>query len=234
MLRARLETLTRANQRRAEAQEKLATLVKLRQPDQAAPTLQDWVNVARTIGAHPARLLAVKAVESGGAAFNAEGRLVIAYEPHVFSRNSTPKHGYDASHPQLSYRRWIDVRSLPPSAWHPMRLKQADRWDLLVQAASLDFYAGTAAASYGMWQILGENARKLGYRDPMHMIEVMYQGHEGQWEAFVRFCRWAGCLDALIKGDWATFEKRYNGGGHKGAYARKLTIAEAEARKTLA
>jgi hypothetical protein len=226
--------ILQAKQERAAHLERLAKLVSLRQPEGAEPTEAEWVSAARAIGCPPENLFAVKAVESGGAAFNAEGRLVIAYEPHVFSRNTNPKHRYDADYPKLSYRRFTDVRRVSPSTWHPLKLRQEDRWDLLIQAADLDFDAATSAASYGMWQILGENARDLGYSDPMHMIEIMYQGHHGQLEVFIRFCRRRNCLDALIRGDWDRFERIYNGGGHNGAYAAKLRRAQADARRALA
>jgi hypothetical protein len=221
---------------RAARQEQVARLVNLKQPDKAAPVEQDWVNAARALKCPPENLIAVIQVESGGTAFNAEGRLVIAYEPHVFSRNTKPKHAYLKSHPHLATSRFVAYSSVPPSkrSAHPMGMSQEARWMLLAEAAELDFYAGTSACSYGMWQILGINAEKLGFTDPMHMIEVMYEGHDGQWECFIRYCKWAGCLTALVKGDWDTFERLYNGGGHKGAYARKLAHHQSQARKALA
>lgn len=228
--------IVKAKLDRAKRAEQVARLMTLRQPDKPAPGEQDWINAARALGCPPENLIAVVRVESGGAAFNAEGRLVIAYEPHVFSRNTQPKHAYLKSHPHLASAKFIAFSSVPPSerSKHPMGMSQGDRWMLLAQACELDFYAGTSACSYGMWQILGVNAAKLGFRDPMHMIEVMYEGHDGQWECFIRYCKWANCLTALKKGDWDTFERLYNGGGHKGAYAKKLAHYQKDARKALA
>lgn len=231
--------ILKAKQARADQQERMAKLVSLRQPDAKAPTEQDWINAARSLEWNgkrcpPENLFAVKAVESGGAGYNSEGRLVLSWETHVFSRNSG--HKYDRTHPQFSTRRWVDYRKLPPSEkpQHPMGMSQQNRWLLMMEAAALDFEAATAAGAYGMWQILGEGAKGMGYRDPLHMIEIMYQGYEGQFECFIRFCKWKGCLKALVEGDWASFEKAYNGGGHKGLYARKLAVAQTAARQTLA
>jgi hypothetical protein len=228
--------ILKAKMHRAERQEKVARLVNLRQPDKPSPTEQDWINAARALGAPAENVLAVRAVESGGAAFNAEGRLVIAYEPHVFSRTTKPKHAYLKSHPHLATPKFVAYASVPPSqrSKHPMGMSQEGRWMLLAEAAALDFEAATGACSYGMWQILGTNAGKLGFSSPMHMIEVMYEGYDGQWECFIRYCKRFGCLDALIKGDWETFERIYNGGGHNGAYARRLAHAQKEARRTIA
>ena len=100
--------ILKAKQARADQQERMAKLVSLRQPDAKAPTEQDWINAARSLEWNgrrcpPENLFAVKAVESGGAGFNSQGRLVLSWETHVFSRNTT--HKYDRSHRQLSTRR---------------------------------------------------------------------------------------------------------------------------------
>lgn len=226
--------IVRAKMERAEHQEKLARLVQMRQPDKPAPTEQEWINAARAIGCPPQNLIAVIRVESAGAAFNAEGRLTILYEPHVASRCSTPRGKWDKSHPRLSYGKWIDPRKVPKSEWHPYRTTQAERWDMLVEMAALDLYAGTAAASYGMFQILGENAADIGFRDPLHMIEVMYEGYEGHLEAFLRFCRRKGALDPLIRGDFARFARLYNGSGQAALYADRMKKAADDARRMIA
>lgn len=236
-----LERFARQKLDRAARQEQVARLVSLTQPDKPSPTEQDWINAARSLvvngkQCHPANLYAVRRVESGGAAFNAEGRLVIAYETHVFSRNSAPKHGYDKSHPHLSTRRWQNYRKVAPSERHrhPMGMTQEGRWMLLAEAAELDFFAATSACSYGMWQIMGEGYKPMGFASPMHMIEVMYEGYEGQWECFLRFCRWKGALPALVNGDWMTFASLYNGTGQPGHYARLLENAAKDGRIQLA
>jgi hypothetical protein len=231
--------ILKAKQERADHSERMARLVSLRQPDKPAPTEQEWLNAARALvwngrACPPENLFAVKAVESAGAAFNSEGRLLLSWETHVFGRNSG--HRFEKSHPHLTTRKWVDYRKLAPSEKpkHPMGMSQRERWLLMMEAAALDFNAATAAGAYGMWQILGEGATGMGFKDPLHMIEIMYQGHDGQFDCFIRFCKWKGCLKALVEGDWATFERLYNGGGHKGAYAAKLATAQAAARRTLA
>lgn len=217
---------------RAERQEKIARLMNMRQPDKPTPTEQDWVNCARALNCPPENLLAVKAVESGGSAFNSDGRLVLAYEDHVFGKRTGYR--FQKTHPHLSRRGFKHVKSVAPSDPHPHKLNQEERWMLLAEACELDFDAAVQSCSYGMWQIMGFNYRKLSFSSPMHMIEVMYEGYEGQWECFLRFCRYAGCLDALRKGDWLTFERLYNGGGQKGAYAKRLAHYQSEAKRGFA
>lgn len=221
---------------RAERAERVARLVNLRQPDKPAPTEQDWINAARALKCHPAHLLAVLAVESGGAGYNAQGRLILSYDTQVMSRNCSPKHKYDKSHPHLSTRRVIYYRDVPPSERHkhPMGMSQEERWMLLAEAAELDFYGGTCGGAYGMWQISGEGAKSMGFRDPMHMIEVMYEGYDGQWECFLRFCKWKGCTTHLINGNWREFARLYNGAGQVDFYSKALADAANDARKTLA
>lgn len=224
--------IVRAKLDRAERAEKISRLMGMRQPDKPAPTEQDWINAARALKCPPENLLAVRAVESGGAAFNSDGRLVIAYEDHWFGKLTSYR--YLKSHPHLSRRGFKHVRDVGPSDPHPHKLNQTERWMLLAQACELDFDAAIQSCSYGMWQVMGFNYKPLSFSSPMHMIEVMYQGHEGQWECFLRYCRAKGCLEALRQGDWAKFETLYNGGGQNGAYARRLAHYQADARKTLA
>lgn len=234
--------IVKAKMDRAARQEQVTRLMNLRQPDKPAPGEQEWINAARALNCHPAHLLAVKAVESGGAAFNAEGRLMLSYETQAFSRNSTPKHGYDKSHPHLSTRKWVNYRNVPPSQrhTHPMGMSQTERWMLMAEAAELDFYGALCAGGYGMWQIMGEGAGPMGFLDrhgkpdPMHMIELMYEGHDGQWECFLRFCKWKRCIPHLIEGQWVEFARRYNGTGQPEHYGKLLADAAKDARKVLA
>jgi hypothetical protein len=224
--------IVKAKLDRAERAQKISRLMLMRQPDRPAPTEQDWINCAAALKCPPANLLAVKAVESGGSAFNSDGRLVLAYEDHIFGRLT--KHRFAKTHPHLTRRGFKHVRDVAPSDPHPHKLSQEDRWMLLAEACELDFDAAIQSCSYGMWQIMGFNYGLLNFNSPMHMIEIMYDGYEGQWECFLRFCRAKGCLDALRKGDWATFERLYNGGGQKGAYAKRLAHYQSQYSRSLA
>jgi hypothetical protein len=96
-------------------------------------------------GATEAHIWASWDCECTGAPF-IDGRSAILYEPHRFSKATG--HRFDASHPHISSPTWN--RRLYPGS-------QQGRWDQLLEAVGLDVDAGFASASYGGFQILGEN-----------------------------------------------------------------------------
>lgn len=228
-------SILKAKEDRAQHQERMAKLVSMRAKSTVRPTKQDWVNAAAALMVDPALLLAVAKKESSGAGFDEAGRLTILYEPHVAYRNSARGAALFKQAPDLFYRRWIDPAGVPKSEWHPYRTSQADRWDLLVRAADLDFMAAVSGASYGAFQQLGEGSQKLGFRDPLHLVEHLYEGEQAHLEVFLRYLRVFSLIDALRRGDLIAFA-RYNSSimAKRIAYAESLGKLVTEARRALA
>ena len=174
----------------------------------------DLDHAAGLLGVGRAEVLTVRSVEAAGAGFQA-GLPKILFEPHRFSKLT--KRRFDASHPAISYPGWGD-RPYPKS--------QAGRYEQLVTAVGLDVDAGFAAASYGSFQILGENAGVCGYPSSFAFAMAQAQSEGDQLEAFVRFCKSKGLDKALQRHDWATFARGYNGSAYaKNAYDVKLADA---------
>lgn len=71
--------------------------------------------------------------------------------------------------------------------------------------------AGFASASYGGFQILGENYRLCGAKSPWAFAWRQAQTEADQLEAFLLFVQAAGLVAALKRGDWAVFARGYNG-----------------------
>jgi hypothetical protein len=191
----------------------LASLVAA---DRAPLTVADYDAVAASLGCEPAALRAVAKVESVGAGFAADGRLIILFEPHLFSRATNRK--FDASHPHLSYPNW-GAQSYPRA--------QADRWAQLAEAYALDPVAAVSSASYGMFQILGLNFAVCGFADPKAFVADMAKSEERQLKAFEAFVRGKGLVDELQKRDWAGFAAVYNGPGQVEKYSKLLSTAYA-------
>lgn len=120
---------------------------------------------------------AVVKVEAGGAGFFA-GRPLILPEPHRFSKRTGRR--FDAGHPDVSYPRW-GARPYPKS--------QDARYTQLLKMISLDVDAGFASASYGRFQIMGENHQACGYATPMAFAEAMARDEPTQLAAFEAFLR---------------------------------------------
>src|SRR3546814_20104040 len=71
------------------------------------------------------------------------------------------------------------------------------------------------SASYGGFQILGENWEVCGAISPWSFAWKQAQTEGDQLEAFVRFVEARGLKGALQRGDWAAFARGYNGTGYR-------------------
>ena len=177
-------------------------------------TEQDFVESAARLGVTPAHIKAVVAVESNGAGFFA-GKPLILPEPHRFSKATG--RAFDGSHPQISYPKW-GTRPYPKT--------QDGRYDVLLQMIRLNVDAGFGSASYGKFQIMGENHKLCGYATTWQFAEAMARDERTQLMAFEHFIINTGLLAALKRGDWVAFARGYNGTGYaKNRYDVKLAQA---------
>ncbi len=168
-------------------------------------TEQDFSESAARQTVQVAAVKAVASVESSGDGdVDGDGRPDILFEGHRFSRAT--RHRFDRTHSAVSYPTWDRTRY--PRA-------QADRYAQLVTAIGLDVDAGFASASYGMFQILGENFAACGFASPYDFAVAMAQDEERQLIAFEAFVRNAGLLRHLRNLDWAAFAAGYNGSGYR-------------------
>ena len=116
---------------------------------------------ARRLGIDVPAMIAVDQVEANGAGFD-DGFPKILPEPHRFSKAT--KGRFDRSHPTISYPVW---------GTRPYPRTQAARYDVLLQMIRLDVDAGFASASYGRFQIMGENHAMCGYGSPFEFAVAM-------------------------------------------------------------
>lgn len=178
----------------------------------------DFTDAAEALQVPRSYVKALYEVESSGDAF-IDGRPTILFEPHRFSRAT--QHRFDGSHPAISYPTW-DRSRYPRS--------QEGRYQQLVVAVCLDPLAGFASASYGGFQILGENFARCGARDSMAFAWQEAQTEADQLHHFVMFIKSDPVLHrALQRGDWVTVAKRYNGTGYR-LNRYDIRLAQAERR----
>lgn len=167
----------------------------------------------------PAALLAIAEVESGGRAFTRIGGRdmpLILFEYHVFYRALPAEKRAEAVRRNLARRRWGEL---------PYRKTQAARYAQLARAAELDREAAHAACSWGVGQVLGENAVWLGYSTPSALARETQSGIRGQIAVMLGFIRKAGLWDELERRDWSGFARRYNGPGQVDFYAGRMAQA---------
>lgn len=180
----------------------------------AALTRDDFAAVAGRLGCEVEAIQAVVQVEAGPSGFSADGRPLILYEPHIFSRLTQRR--FDASNPNVSYPSWDRTRY--PSS-------QAGRYAQMREAYGLDPEASVASASWGLFQILGTNHARCGFPSATSFVADMSKSHVRQLAAFEAFVRSGNLADELQRKDWEGFARAYNGPGQVERYGRLLREA---------
>ncbi|MDX2275507.1 MAG: N-acetylmuramidase family protein [Hyphomonadaceae bacterium] len=178
-------------------------------------TRADFETVAAQLGCEVEAVQAVVQVESGSlGAFGSNGKPIILFEPHIFSRRTN--RAYDSSHPHISYRSW-DATKYPRT--------QDGRWAQLREAYALDPQNAVASASYGLFQIMGFNHTACGFPDPKSFVADMAKSQARQLVAFANFVRSNNLADELVRKDWEGFAAGYNGSGQVERYGRLMREA---------
>jgi N-acetylmuramidase len=176
----------------------------------------DYASAAKTLGAEAAAVHAVSEVESGGrTGFDAHKRPKILFETHHFRVNSGGK--FNASHPELT---------APYSS--PLRRASynKDQWKVIHAAFALDPHAAVKSASWGMFQVLGENAKACGWKSLEQFVTDMFYSEGQHMRVFLGFCKANNLTRYLARKDWASFARGYNGASYADfAYDIKMAAA---------
>jgi len=174
-------------------------------------TDSDIERAAAEIGCAVAAVRAVVEVESKSG-FLPDTRPVILFERHYFSRLTGGK--YDASNPGISNPSWGGYGT------------SASQYDRLADAIKLDRKAALKSASWGAFQIMGENHKAAGYDDVESFVAAMVKSEAAHLDAFVKFVKKKGLADELVRRDWAGFARGYNGAQYAAnKYDTKLEAA---------
>lgn len=168
---------------------------------------------AKRLGVDTSSVKAIIAVESPKGAFLESGEPPILFERHKFSKHTNGR--FDAKYPDISNPQWGGYG------------KASEQHKRLQKAAALDRPAALKSASWGAFQILGENFAQAGFPDIQSFVNAMYESEEAQLDAFVEFIRNdARLLKALRTKAWADFARVYNGPAYReNQYDTKLAKA---------
>ena len=184
------------------------------------PTVEQAIQRTAAKLGWPARALgAVIEVESGGNVFttiNGHQMPLILFEPHVFYRCLPDNLKQEAVAAGLAYRKW---------GTKPYPKAQADRYRQLERAKDIHEEAAYMACSWGVGQVLGENAAWLGYTSARQLAETTMKGIDGQIAVMARFIQKRGLGDELVRRDWRGFARAYNGPGQVDYYASLMSAA---------
>lgn len=163
---------------------------------------KDYADNAALLGVEVAAIKAVAEVETSGSAFDDQGRPRILFERHYFHRLT---HGhYDKLHPDIS-------NSLAGGYG-----KFSAQYGKLEKAYLLDAVAALESASWGRFQIMGNNYRAAGFDSVQEFVLALTRTEAAHLRAFASFVlAHHGLHNALQKKDWTAFAKAYNGKGYK-------------------
>ncbi|GLS41016.1 hypothetical protein GCM10010869_66130 [Mesorhizobium tianshanense] len=174
----------------------------------------DLPRLGARIGVGEDEIHAFLDVETGGHGFDAQGRPIILFEPHVFFRNLSGAARAQAVAAGLAYPRWGE-KPYP-----------RDSYPRLKAACAIDETAALRSASWGLGQVLGENFKAAGFLTVQAMVEAMMEDEALQLAAAVNFIAANRLDDKLRNHDWAGFAKGYNGASYrKNAYDTRLADA---------
>jgi len=179
-----------------------------------APSDADYEAAATRLGCEVAAIKAVSQVETGiGGSWTANGRPVILFERHYFSRLSNRE--FDASHSDIS---------TPTYGGYGPTSRQHDR---LRRAAVLNEEAALKSASWGGYQIMGANYASAGFATVAAFVSAQMESERRQLDAFVAVVlanrTW---LSAIRDKDWAAFARGYNGPKYReNSYDTKMKAA---------
>jgi peptidoglycan hydrolase-like protein with peptidoglycan-binding domain len=172
-----------------------------------------WINgiitAARQNGIDPAGLLAVVEVESAGNAFEQDGTTPrFLFERHVFYR-VLQKFAPDRL--RTAVAQGLAIPHAQSGQYSDQRTS-AGKLALLARARAIDVDCADRACSWGLGQVLGENAESLGFGSVAAMMAALRTGGvAAQIDLMVRFIKTRELVRALNSGDWAGFARRYNG-----------------------
>ena len=194
-------------------------------------TEKDFKEAADLIGCAVSCIKAVYEVEAAGRGYLPDGRVKILFEGHRFWKILLKLGIAEAKIQAVSFK----YKNVLYKNWDKTKYKGGKaEWDRMAQAYMVCDELGVTrsvafqAASYGSFQIMGENFAACGYTDAQAMLAAYNNGGEAeQLRSFVRFVKAKKLDDELRAKNWDKFAEGYNGTGYReNKYHIKLKTAE--------
>lgn len=163
----------------------------------------EYLEMATRIGCEVAAIKAVVQTEVAiRGAYDSSGRPTILFERHKFYTHTRGR--FAASDP--------DICNSSAGGYG----KFSEQYPKLERAMKLDREAALKSASWGAFQILGENHRQAGHATVDGFVNAMKASIHAQVRAFIAFVLADRRLvRALSNRQWATFASIYNGPAYK-------------------
>jgi hypothetical protein len=174
---------------------------------------RDYIDAASVLGVEVAAIKAVAEVETSGKAFDESGRPRILFERHYFHRLTGGKYSTDNT----------EISNKSSGGYGTY----SSQYGKLERAYKLDPDAALRSASWGRFQIMGDNFRAAGFDSVSEFVLAMARSEAEHLKAFVKFVESdKKMLAVLRKNDWAAFASAYNGPAYKvNNYDKKMKDA---------
>lgn len=199
----------------------------------------DYEYAAKRVGCDVRMVRAFKEVESAGHGFMSNGQPIILFERHYFYRQFLlwPRPGQSSESRKQERQKIIDAGNRDICWQSPLTGKASfpsyDRygpsswqWPRLERARKFSDTAALESASWGLFQVMGENWSRIGWSSVQAFYRAMCTSERDQLDAFIGFCfSKSGLIDALRRKDFNTIAKLYNGSGAVSVYGPKLRRA---------
>jgi uncharacterized protein YgiM (DUF1202 family) len=189
--------------------------------------------LAAELSIDPAAAVAVLMVESGGRAFDANGRMIIRFENHIFyDRWGKDKLDVFQQHFRFNAgQRWTGHLWRPSihEPWRTAHTSQDEEWRAFEFAGALNDTAAKLSISMGGAQIMGFNYAALGYDTVQQMFAAFSASERDQILGFFNFVRGRTAesprIAALRALDFVAFARLYNGPGQAAQYGAAIQSA---------
>lgn len=187
----------------------------------------DYVIASKLLDCDIASIKVIQAVETGGSSgFIAPGKPKILFEGHVFwrelkARNIDP---LKIGQSDILYPTWT-------KSYYKGGIKEYDR---LERARRINVDAANSSASWGMFQVMGNNYKSCGCNSVSEFVKLMCSGEFAQLLLTINFIMNNPRIhNALRLRDWVLFAKYYNGPGQVAVYSERLKKAYENIKKTI-
>jgi hypothetical protein len=174
----------------------------------------DYKWAANYLKSEVASVKAVSTVESATSGFLPSGRPKILFEGHFFYRllrQYGKAEAFASEFPTICYPKWT-------TKYYLGNEKEYSRLELALRACAkygIPESVALRSASWGKYQIMGDNYRYCGYKSVNEFVEDIFVSERNHLKMFVTYLTNTFLDDELRNKDWAKFAAGYNGSGYK-------------------
>lgn len=183
-----------------------------------AITPLDIQRAANDLGVSRAKVMSIMATEVNWpkkSGYLPDRRPIILFERHRMYKYLGQK---DKALQQRAFRERSDICNAQRGGY----IGNAAEWKRMMDAAKYDVGCAYMSASWGLFQIMGDNYESMKYPTVFHMVRAMAASEGDQLNALVRFIKANGHIwTALKAGDWAKVARGYNGPAY-GDYDKRM------------